>query len=73
MQLLVYLIVGSAANGVSLLAANSFGKAKVSDLDVAIGVHQQVFRLQVSVHNALGMEVLQGQDDIGGIEPSCLV
>jgi hypothetical protein len=43
---------------------------EVGQLDVTFGIQQNVLRLQVSVDNALTVQVLQRQCDLGDIETS---
>ncbi len=52
-----------------LLMITLFAKAKVSEDNVPIRVQEQVLRLQVTVNNALRMQVAQGGRDLGGVEP----
>lgn len=44
------------------------GEAKVGQTDVSFAVQQDVLRLQVSIHNFFGVEVLNGTNDLRGIE-----
>jgi len=43
---------------------------EVGQLDVTFGIQHNVLRLQVSVDNALTVQVLQRQCDLGDIETS---
>lgn len=47
------------------------GETKVGDLQVAVPVQQQILRLQVPVHDVQRVQVLQGQDNLAGIEVGC--
>jgi hypothetical protein len=69
-------VLGGAAHGVGLDGVAGFvipephGEAKVDQLDVALGVEQQVLGLQVPVGDAalLLVQVLEDQHDLGGVE-----
>ena len=63
-----HLVVRRSTDGVCLVSTNLLGKAKVSHLAVALSVQQQVLRLEVSVDQAPGVQVLQGQQHIGSVE-----
>lgn len=45
------------------------GKAKVTELGVAVVVDEDVLGLEVAVHNVALVQVLQGQNDAGNVEP----
>ena len=45
-------------------AAEKVGEAKVGDFDVHVGVQQQVFRLQVAVHDPAVVTVLDRQHNL---------
>ena len=45
-----------------------FAKSKICQLDVAFGVQKNIFRLQVSVDDALAVQVLQCQSDLSNVE-----
>ena len=42
--------------------------AKVDDLEIAIVIDQQVFNLEISVHDAAVVEVLDAKDELDGEE-----
>mmetsp|Transcript_5636 Transcript_5636/g.19155 ORF Transcript_5636/g.19155 Transcript_5636/m.19155 type:complete len:272 (-) Transcript_5636:356-1171(-) len=44
------------------------GKAKVSDLDVPLGVEEQVLRLEVPIDHRHGVQVLEGEHDLRRVE-----
>lgn len=50
------------------LALEEFGKAKVSETDVAICIHQYILGLQISVDNALLVEIAKSEDDLSSNE-----
>mmetsp|Transcript_70 Transcript_70/g.283 ORF Transcript_70/g.283 Transcript_70/m.283 type:complete len:342 (+) Transcript_70:594-1619(+) len=52
---------------------DTLGKAKVGDFDVARVIKQQVLRLEVPVDDGLSVQVLEGKDDLRGIEARCFV
>lgn len=45
-----------------------FGGAKICQLDQACVVHQNVGTLDVAVHDAIPMQVLQPQQDLAGVD-----
>ena len=45
-----------------------FSKTKISQLNVAIRRNEQVFRFEVSVDDIFAMEVLEDEDELGGVE-----
>ena len=59
-----HLVIRCATDCVCALPANLLGKPEIRQLEVAILVHQQVLRLEISVHNAALVQVIQGQQDI---------
>jgi hypothetical protein len=50
------------------LVRDPLGKAKVSNLQVAVAVQKEVLGFQVSVDDIPLVQVLQGQRDFGGVE-----
>lgn len=44
------------------------GKAEVSEADVSLAVQQNVLGLEVAVDDFFGVQVLDGADDLGGVE-----
>ena len=48
---------------------NLLGQPEVSELDVAVEVHEDVFRLQVTVQNIQRVQMLQRHDDLADINP----
>mmetsp|Transcript_101244 Transcript_101244/g.226038 ORF Transcript_101244/g.226038 Transcript_101244/m.226038 type:complete len:332 (-) Transcript_101244:178-1173(-) len=52
--------------GIVLVVSESPGKAEVTDLQVAVFVHQDVGRLQVAVHNIATVKVEQSPQDLVG-------
>jgi hypothetical protein len=46
----------------------NFGQAKISDFNMPLRVQQYIFWLQISVDYISGMQILDGQQDFGGIE-----
>lgn len=51
----------------------NLGEAKVSEDDITILTQEDVLRLEVTVDDAKGVEMLEGQDDLGGDEDSDLL
>ena len=49
-----------------------FDKTEVSDLDVSIGLHQDVLRLEVTEDHALSVQILQAEHHLRQIELSHL-
>jgi len=45
-----------------------FCESKVGDLEMTFSVEQQIFRLQISVYNVFGVQVLEGADDFGRVK-----
>ena len=50
-----------------------FRQAEICNLDIAISSDKHVLRLEVSVEDVLRMEMVQCKEDVGGIEPSCVL
>ena len=48
---------------------DSLRKAEIGNLDVPLLIDQQILWLQVAVHDAARMQVLQRQHNFGGVEP----
>lgn len=44
------------------------GEAEVGEADVSLAVQQDVLGLEVAVDDFFGVEVLDGADDLGGVE-----
>jgi hypothetical protein len=60
-------IVGAPAAGLEEVAvAHHVAQAEVGDLDVALGVEEEVLGLQVAVHDHVAVAVLHAADDLGG-------
>lgn len=55
---------GSHGEDAHLLVDQLLGEPEVGELDVAVAVQQNVFRLQVPVDDLLGVQVLDGADDL---------
>lgn len=51
-----------------LLVDQLLGEAEVRELDVTLPVQQYILRLEVPVDNLLGVQVLNGADDLRGVE-----
>jgi hypothetical protein len=55
----------TAAEGVELVAGDELvTEAEVGDLDVHLGVQQQIFGLQISVDDLLLVAILNGGNDL---------
>ena len=65
-------VLGSSTESVghAILRLFDLTQAKISHLDVTLRVEKYVFRLQISIDDTVLVEVLEGEDDLGGIEPS---
>ena len=61
---------GDLRVGEGVFVDRLLAEAEVSQLDVAFGVQQNIFRLQVTVDDALAVQVLQRQRDLGHVEAS---
>jgi len=64
---------GATERPSSLLPNQLLGKTKVSQLDVAGRIKEQVLWFEIPVDDASGMEVIKGEDDTGDIEGCRLV
>lgn len=60
-------IVGCTAEG-PCLVGDTLGEAKVGDFEMAMAVEKQVFRLQISVDDILGVQIFQCQSSFGSIK-----
>lgn len=62
-------VLGSAAESACQVAiSHGLCEAVIDDLKISRLVDQDVFKLEVSVHNALGMEIADGEADLEGVE-----
>lgn len=62
-------VLGSAAEGFACLVfGKGFGQSVIDDLEVALIVDQDVFKFQISVHDALGMQITDGHADLSSVE-----
>lgn len=50
-----------------------FTEAKVGDLYVTVLVQQQIFELQISVNDALRVQVAKSRYDFGAVELGCIL
>lgn len=67
-------IVGGTAERVGLLSfIKYFCQPKISETNVAIVVHEDVLRLQVSVDNFLVVEVTNSHSHLDGVELGALL
>ena len=59
-------ILGSSTEGVSLVLCGiqKLGETEISQADVTITVHQDVFWLQISVHNVVFVQVSHRKHDL---------
>lgn len=62
-------IFGRANDGSgSLPLGDEFGESVVGEGHVPIRVHEDVFWFEVAIHDVEGVEVLEGEEDLGGVE-----
>lgn len=47
---------------------NFLGETEIGDLQMTVSIQQQVFGLQITIDDVLGMKVFQGQGHFSGIE-----
>lgn len=68
-------ILSSATETLGVLHSRNvlFAQAKVCQLDVAVATDEHVLWLQVAVQDVLAVEVLKCQQDVGCVEPSCVL
>jgi len=45
-----------------------FGESEIGDLDVSVGSEEDVLRLEISVDDVEGVEVVESESDFGGVE-----
>lgn len=45
-----------------------FGEAEIREFEVAVGANEDVFGLEVAVDDVAGVEVLEDENDVGGVE-----
>mmetsp|Transcript_30376 Transcript_30376/g.97927 ORF Transcript_30376/g.97927 Transcript_30376/m.97927 type:complete len:250 (+) Transcript_30376:554-1303(+) len=65
-------VLGGPAEGgraLSVVCDALLGEAKVGESDVAAGVEEDVLRLEVPVDDAEGVDVLEGEGELRGVEP----
>jgi len=64
-------IVGCSAEGVGLLTVlKNLSQSEISEAEVTILIHQDVFRLKIAVNNFLVVEVSNSKANLDGVEPS---
>ncbi len=62
-------ILGRAAQSERALhGGHLLGEAKVHQLEVAVGGHEEILGLEVAIRVAQRVHVSQGQNDVGGVE-----
>jgi len=62
-------VFGGTTDSVSSLL-DDFSKAIVDELEISICANHDVLRLKISVHDVLGMQVLEDRSDLSAIELS---
>lgn len=65
-------VLGSPAQGVGPSVA-VLSEAEVGQLQVTLLVNQDVFRLQVTIHDVLRVHILKHQANLGRIEPKTVI
>ena len=60
-------VLGGAAQGPGSVS-HPLGEPEVGDLEVALPVEKQVFRLEVSVDDGKRVKVVEGRDDLDRVE-----
>lgn len=48
-------------------------EAKICQFNMALTINKNIFWLQVSVHDTLGVKVLQRKDNLGCVEPGAVL
>lgn len=61
------LLTGSTL--LAIVALVDLAQAEVRNAKIAVAINQDVLWLQVSIHNAFLVHVLQGEHDLSGVEP----
>lgn len=64
-------ILRSAAETVQLVALDVLlGETEVGDLDVSIGIEEEILRLEVAVDDSFAVQVVETHRDLRGVETS---
>lgn len=68
-------VLSSSANTLCLIWSNNIllGQSKVSNLDITICSHQNIFRFQITIENILRMKMMQCKKNIRGIKSCCVL
>ena len=45
-----------------------FGESEICEFEVAVSTDENVFRFEVAVDDVAGVEILENEDDVGGVE-----
>lgn len=60
--------IGRPNYGEVLVGIFGLGRAEVNQLDVAIGIQEEIACLDVTVHDTLRVEVLEAQEDLADVD-----
>ena len=66
-------VLGGAADGLGELVPHELGEAEVRELEIAVLADEDVLGLEVAVDDAVGVEVLECEEDLGGEETSLVL
>ena len=50
----------------------SLSLTEIGDLDVAVAIEEQIFELEIAIHNVVVVEVAERQRDLGSIKATSL-
>ena len=57
-------VVGSAAKSPKLAILDPLGQAEIHHLQIAVAIHDEIFRLEVTVADLAGVNVVEGEEEL---------
>lgn len=67
-------VLGRATEGMcfGVKSKSCLAQSKIDEANMALHVEQQVFGLEIAIHNVVVVQIAEGQHDFSGVEPSAL-
>ena len=60
-------VLGSSAESKGSIF-DGLGKSEICEFEVAVGANEDVLGFEVAVDDVFGVQVLEDEDDVGGVE-----